>query len=130
MNKFLIVFLILIVGVVVYGIRQDIGVGGSFSGSGVSNSSVTVGSDASLSATVLSVNSDRYYAKICNNGIGNVTLCYATTCSFDSGIKLATTAGEICHEIKYPNVYKGAITAAVTATTSASTKATLGVIER
>ena len=124
-----IIFLIVVVGLIFFIIYPPkFNIGGSFSGAGVTNKVVVVGTNASESATVLSLGDVTEYAKICLNGIGDTTLCYASTCTFDSGIKLSTTTNNICHVIEPPSLYIGIVTARVSATTTPSTTSTLGII--
>ncbi len=131
MKVFLSVLVVIVVGVGLWLVLGSSGgVGGSFSSSGVTNTVVKVGLNASATSTVLTEGAVEYWAKICNNGVGNVTLCYAANCVYGSGITLATTTDDICHEIGEPNLYKGVISAAVSATTTPSTTSTLGIIYR
>lgn len=101
---------------------------GSFSGTGT-HSAVKVGLNASVSSTVASVNGARNGILVCNFGIGLVTVCLTSNCTYGSGYLLATTTPNVCLPDVVTENYKGAVTAVVSATTSPSVTSTLGVIE-
>lgn len=90
------------------------------------NTVVKVGLNPSLSATLLAAGTAEYFVEACNYGIGNVTLCLASTCTYGSGILLSTTT-DTCFRTEAPNLYNGAISAAVSATTTPSTTSTVGI---
>lgn len=119
---------VLVLGAVYLRGGQNLNLGASFSGTGT-HSSVTVGRNNSVSSTVASVNSARNGILACNFGVGLVTVCLASNCTYGSGYLLATTTPNVCLPDILVENYKGAISAAVSATTTPSTTSTIGVIE-
>lgn len=91
----------------------------SFSG-GVTNTSTTVGMVATTTNPILSANTSRQYALICNNSAYPVYLhlvgltATTTGVSVNTGIPLSpvgltTSSLNVCYEIEPQNLYLGAI---------------------
>ena len=131
MNKFLIVLGVVVVILLGIYFFSSGGIGGSFTDTGTTNTSIKVGLNHTATAAVISAGDSKFYCKISNTGIGDVTLCYDDNCTFGSGILLTTsTYGSIYHEIDDDNPYEGNLSAVVSATTTPSTTSTLGVVCR
>lgn len=116
MNKFLITLLVIILaGFGIYTVTGDSKLGYSsidhnvFSG-GVTSASTSVGVGAT---SILSRDTGRLYAMICNDGAGIVSLHFTatdTSVSTATGIPIASsTAYNSCYEIDTDNLYVGQI---------------------